>query len=439
MGGLPGAARVHWHTVLVASSRPAPHAATAGRWRHRSEVACVAVIVLAVVLGAWAFVRSRSGTTPFGSQLGGDFAEFYDAGQALNQGHARLLYDPTDQQRRYHRLFPRLPASDALPYLYPPLAAEAFRPIAHLSYRLAFALWLVVSLALYGLGLWLAWRAVGGIPPPDRRTVLLLCLAFEPFLFEAVLGGQLSTVAFAAWAGFLYLQQRGRPLAASAVLGLCVYKPTLLVFALPLLVSKRQWRMVAGLVTTAVVASGASVAALGWTVNRAYGRALRAQLHATNGVGSVVVRRWKFVDLNAFLRLLAGDSTAVTVAVVATMAATLVLLHRRMDALDAWPRRELDWAAVVVATVCVNVYVGAYDLVLVVLAGLLTYDALRRQGAPRKVSRPWLGAIGAVVLAAWISQPLARSTGLQVLTLCLVGLLAVQIRLLRFGPPALAF
>jgi hypothetical protein len=388
-------------------------------WRARAEFVCAVVVAMGVLLGAVSFATDRSGTTTFGRPLGEDFALFYIAASSLNHGMPHRLYDTAYEDRAYHRLVPRAAPSATLPYLYPPFVAEAVRPLAHLSYRWAFAVWLVVQAGLYAAGLALAWAALGGIGPPDRRLVLLACLAFEPFLFECLLGGQLSALAFAAFAGALYLDRRRRPFAGGLSLGVCLFKPTLLAIVVPLLLLKRAWRMLGGAIVTGGVLAEASVAGAGWATTRSYIRVLLSQVHTANGAGAVAVRRWKFVDLNSFLRLLTGDSVVITVLVLAAMVGTIVVLHRR----------RAGWAAVLTATLAVNVYVGVYDTVLVVLAGLLTYDLLRRRVAPAPDWVTFRVLAVALFVLPLASQALARSIGFQPYTLGLLALLGFQLHL----------
>jgi glycosyl transferase family 87 len=386
-------------------------------WRDRINFVCGAIVLMAALLGIVSFATTHQGSTTFGRPLGEDFAQFYEAATVLNQHQPRLLYDQNAEDAAYHKRFPRMGPSASNPYPYPPFVAEAFRPIANLPYAWAVGVWLLIALGLYIVGFRLLWAVIGGA----ERVVLLLCLAFEPVLFESVLGGQLSAIAFASVAGYLYLDQRDRQIAGGAVLGLCLYKPTLVVFFLPVLVLTRRWRAFAGFVLSGVILGGASVALAGVSANRAFLSTLVSKVRLANGAGSLVVNRWKFVDLNDFLHLLFGNSVIITAVVPLAMLAVLVLLYRSRPRDDEptgyW------WAAVLIATVCVNVYVGAYDAVLVVIAGVLTFAELRRRPEFADLLRPFAVLVSLTWLVAWITQPIGRTTGFQPITVVLVAFL----------------
>jgi hypothetical protein len=130
----------------------------------------------------------------------------------------------------------------------------------------------------------------------DWLTALLLALSFEPFVFETLQGGQLSSVAFAAIAVALLAERRDHPVAAGAVLGLCLYKPTLLIFIVPMLIVGRRWRTLAGLAATGAAAAALSVLAVGWRVARSYPRVLVDFSKATTGKATFHIPLWKYVD-----------------------------------------------------------------------------------------------------------------------------------------------
>ena len=187
--------------------------------------------------------------------------------------------------------------------------AWAFRPLARLPYPWAFAVWLVISLTLYLFGLVLTLRGLN-LSPADRLTALLLALSFEPFVMETWLGGQLSAVGFCCLAGCVALDRQGRPFAAGLVLGLCGYKPTLLVVLFPVLLAARRFRTLAGLAVTGLALAGLTCAAVGWEGITAFVERVTGFTRHRDGAGPLELPLTKFIDLNAFTRLLLGSSLA---------------------------------------------------------------------------------------------------------------------------------
>jgi len=78
----------------------------------------------------------------------------------------------------------------------------------------------------------------------------------------------------------------------------------------------------------------------------------------------------------------------------------------------------------------INVYMGIYDMILVVLALLWTADIFYRQGNRLETFYPTFKLlVFLVLLLTWLTQPLARLTGFQIITPVLFVLAAFQLRL----------
>jgi hypothetical protein len=401
--------------------------------RRRVLFVSAAVLVMSLALLAVSFATAERGQTVFGPPLGADYAGFYAAAMLLNTTPPDRLYDFTLQDAIYHEVLPDDPGH--LPYLHPPFVALTLRPLARLPYAWSFGAWLVVSAGLYLAGLILTLKRLR-FAPADRPLILLLALSFEPFIMECWMGGQLSAVGFFCVALAYYWLETGRPTAAGAALGLCLYKPTLLVLLLPMLVLARRWRPLAGFALAGLGLAGVSVAAVGWRACLDYAGLLLGFARTTGGSGGAVLPASKYVDLNSFFRMLCGGPSPFTRALMLlTLAVPLGCL-----AVGWWrvgrgggPCRRVLWAATLTWTLVANLYVGAYDSILVVLAALLTADALYQPGEGAAPFRsPTLPAFLLLLyLVPWVSQHLARATGLQLSTLILLAFGAYQLTVAR--------
>src|SRR5262249_46324934 len=176
--------------------------------RGRIRFVCNAILILSLATALTLIVTAEHNETLFKKPLGEDFAGFYYAARILNDDSADLLYDFDFQNEKYHQLLPRLELKATLPYVHPPFVAYAFQPLAMLPYPWAFAIWLVICAALYLAGLLLLWKACPNLAAGDRWTPLLLALAFEPFIMECWLGGQLSAFGFFLFSLAFYSEQR---------------------------------------------------------------------------------------------------------------------------------------------------------------------------------------------------------------------------------------
>jgi hypothetical protein len=162
----------------------------------------------------------------------------------------------------------------------------------------------------------------------------------------------------------------------------------------------------------------------------------------------MVRKDFKFIDLNFFFRNLFGGPTTMGKVLVLLIAAAPLFylclswwrLGRKFSpgnsrtaahGFDSHESkgtcRRLLWASTITWTMVINVYMGIYDLILVVLSLLWTADVFYKQGNRlEKVAPAFKLLVFLVIVLSWISQPLARITGFQVITPVLFALAAFQ-------------
>ncbi|MGH7463123.1 MAG: glycosyltransferase family 87 protein, partial [Longimicrobiales bacterium] len=118
-----------------------------------------------------------------------DFASFYAAGRAVQQGQGHALYRYETQQE-FQKEFPS--RSVPLLFYHPPFQLVLFLPLAYLPFVWAYALWLLVNVLLV-VGLSFLRHPDDELrPPPDwASTVPRMVVAFAFFpVFLALLHGQ---------------------------------------------------------------------------------------------------------------------------------------------------------------------------------------------------------------------------------------------------------
>lgn len=147
-------------------------------------------------------------------------------------------------------------------FIYPPLAAELFRPLGALSYRAAKIVFSFATVA--------AWVAASLLVARGRRAGAAL-LAAGALFFPLWLGierGQIDLLLLLLIA--LAWRVRERALAAGALFALgAVFKPALLV-AVPVIAALGRWRWVAAIAGWCVAAALATVAVSGPALVRTY-------------------------------------------------------------------------------------------------------------------------------------------------------------------------
>jgi hypothetical protein len=348
--------------------------------------------------------------------LGADFPQFYMSGWFLNHHAPSELYDLQRQMRVPDEIRPAIPGV-MFPYLYPPFLAVAFRPLALLPYSAAFACWTLISFGLYTAGLLTLLHRPPLYGRVDKGIVLLLALAFEPFIAETLAGGQVSAIAFAALALAISLDQRSWRFRSGVALSMCLYKPTLLLFVVPMLLVSRRWKTAAGFATGAAILFAGTAVTVGLAAIADYARAMFevGQFYMRN---EGVLRTWKYIDLRSATILLTGrPAMGMAVLLAATLATTPFLLRAWSGgrvAREPYPART--WALTLSCTLLVNGYVPVYDGILLVLVLVLVAVAPSVDSSDsRRGAYRWLVFLAFV--AGWISQPIARVMGVQVFTI----------------------
>jgi hypothetical protein len=411
--------------------------ASVNRRLNRSDIrsVCLLVLVIYSIALAASFATQASGRTIFGPQLGADFGAYYIAGKIFNSVSPGRIYDRDLQRQFYYEIFPSAPPGEELPYVNAPFFALPFLLLARLEYPPAYLIWIMVSLGLYVSGFTLLWRTLDAMPEDTYSVALLLALSFMPFMAECLAGGQTSAFGFFFLALAIGCERRGHPVMSGAALSLCLYKPTLLLLVLPMLVITRRFRTLAGFAIGGLLLAATSLLLIGRQGCLEYIRMLLffadASTSATSGF-----KPWKYVDVNTFFRSLLGSYVYLRWFFVA--AAFLVVLPllfrfwRRTDRENA-NDQSLVWAGVLTWTLVLNVYLGIYDTTLVVLSVLLVTHFFYRRADKLKfeLASGYKLITLLLYLVPWITQPIARLTGVQLYTVTLALFGGYQLRLER--------
>ncbi len=223
----------------VEPGRPAPWAAVWG----------VALGVVLLVMVAQINHRISSGHS-------GDFRHFYYA--------ARALLDGTDPY-----------TSGTQGYLYPPLIALLYTPVARLPFRAAQRTMLGVDVALVAAGLLLAARAIlDRFDAPRRASLwtgvaLLACLADVDKVHNELQMFQTNALQLALFALSLYWLDR-RPRWAGVPLGMILNIKYLSLATVPWLLVRRRWATAGSTVASGVGFALLPAVVCGWRKNLHY-------------------------------------------------------------------------------------------------------------------------------------------------------------------------
>ena len=407
---------------------------------NQSYIRKIAILVLAVyfIVLTVSFATAKRGKTIFGPFLGADFGAFYVAGQIFNQHGPANIYDGSLHRRLYKENFPDAPLDEELSYANAPFFIVPFIFLSRLPYAWAYLIWLVISLSLYVAGFSILWRSLQTLPGEIWLTSLLVALSFWPFLVECLAGGQTSAFGFFCLALAIALEPRSK-FWSGAVLALCAYKPTLLFLVVPMLLVTGRWLTLIGVAAGNLVLALLSFSLVGMQgcINF-INRLLFYSTAASNTAAGL--RSWKYVDINAFMRLLVPHHAhirwAITAAIVLLVIPFLVSAWWRLRG-DS--QRQLLWALTLTWTPVLNIYMGIYDSTILVLAGLLLTAEFYRSGLSAS-AMPFAYRVLLVVvyLSPWFTQNFALMIGIQIYTLAVAAWGIYQLRQVRAAEPVIA-
>ena len=352
-----------------------------------------------------------------------DFVYFYAAPKIAHLS-PESLYDPKVERAFCQQILP--PADAAKTYgdfMYPPFVPLLFLPLSHLSLGTAYRVEQAFCAVLYIFGLVLLRRRFFPGEPQLTSILIPLALAYLPFIADTWANGQLSILGFIAISIALCELRAEHPFRSGLALSLCVYKPPLLILLLPMLLFRRQIRVLLGFAAGAFIWAAAATIAYGWNVWLAYERYVRFLSRDMERLRPLA----KYVDLTAFFSLLGVRQSASLFAILCGLL-TLPFL------VAAWRRYEdspqFAWGIAITWTLILSPYAPVYDTILVIPSMIVSADRLR-------LGRYQLLVPSLLLLFAcsWTSEATALLAHLQLLTVAIALIGSLQIAAcLRSGP-----
>ena len=361
------------------------------RLMNPERVIRCAVVLLIVSLGiayAWfSFPANREDT----SRLL-DFSEFYAAGQMVRHGLGNSLYDLRVQAEFQLKVAP----VHAF-YLRPPFEALLFVPFTYLSYRAAYAAWLMFSIAILSGAARLIqgntdvldamFQYTRGIPV-DFGLLLLVFLTFSPTM-DCLLIGQDSVLILIIYTLVFLALKRGWELEAGGLLALGLFKfhlvlPFAIIFAL-----RRRGSFVLGFAGIALLLVAISVLVSGPGVLASYpAMFLNSKYRMLMGFQPEYA-----ANIRGLLYLITPSKIpgVISGAVVAALSAFLLWVTAR-----TWRDSEFElcFSAAVIAALLTGYHSFVYDLSLLLLPVAIVCGEL----AKRKILLSNLTLNGALIV-----------------------------------------
>lgn len=360
------------------AERTPPHA----RSGRRSQV-IAAVALVAVLLGVSAFMAWE---VPRISPIRGTRTDLIMELVALRAlAHGQDPYSPAvsaqiESAIEGRTLTPSTPGYDKNPFLYPLAPALLLLPITPLSTDDAVMLMRMVTVALYLAALaLLIWRFAGGLPLVARAGLLLVGIAWWPFLAVILPIVQQAGTVFALLVFALLAAERGRWFWSGAAAYAALLKPAdsglvvLLLVAWALTSRAGRWRFVWGFLALAL-----PTAALAFVARPTWLFEWITQLLAWRGPGDFALINPPATVAHA-LGLPAGVAWGAVALIVAGWAFAAWRAIRSRDSATARDAGVLWWHAGIGCILIMLIpRVANYDMVVLLIPWFI---ALRAAGA----------------------------------------------------------
>lgn len=287
--------------------QPVPHA---GKTRLSGNQKRTLFGVL-LLLGWALVVVSRIGR-------GNDFVSFYAAGwlARTNPSHLYTLSSQFAAQRACGGTYP-------MPWLHPAPEAWLFAPLTYFSPFSAFAVWSAVSVAMFGVVLWLLRSEILALRPEAHYA--LIAFLYPPLMF-GLHTGQDHVLFLLLWTlAYLSLREE-KPVASGVFIGLSLIRYQFALPVLILLAAMRAWKTVLAASSVGAAIMGASFLIVGRNLIPSYIAALRvlAFYHDPIAVGSMPTLRGLLSHLpHSVLFLVIAEVALLVWAVVSVQRMTL--------------------------------------------------------------------------------------------------------------------
>jgi len=402
---------------------------------------------LAVLVVAAAFLISpnfRRVRGPDSPPYAGDFLHEWIGGYIVRAGDRTKLYDrryATALQHDAQVVGFEFQPDGFFPIVYPPFYYVLVSPLSALPFQTAAALWAALSLACLAASLALLGRAArpgasldliapAGVDETSNRVwavvrgwAVLPAVASVPVIENLVSSQKGAFLLLILTATFL-LMRRGYRYAAGFVFGFQAFKPQLAIVIPLAMLAKREWRFVAGTLSSLSVLAGLSLA-VGRVPCADY---LRFMTGVAEYVGAQPAYLHREHCLYGFFTLLAGGPTtgARLATLVSSGVAVWLLVRLLSGPLDPdRPRFLAQFSGLILATALLSPHFLTYDLTILLLPLWLTAILLLRGFFPLSHRRATLWTLVALYAAAGLSPLIANRTGVQVSTPLMVVLLVL--------------
>ena len=353
-----------------------------------------------------------------------DYVAFYAAGKLVAEGRGADLYETEVLAAKEREVMGRpVGGTGSLGFFNPPFVALFFAPFTLLPVGEAgVALFLVNSVLV--LGVTGGIRRMLNIEGPIPSLLFALAALSLQSVFWLVAHGQFSMWLFLGFLYFFWFQQQGRPALSGFALTLLLVKPQMAILPALVLLWKKDWRALASFSSVTVLLVVGSIAVSGTSVLWEYPSFALNSTGWERELGINVERMYGWNGL--FATIVANHSPVhIMLTASATVATVGLVLWGFSSVQPSSSRFALACAALVAGAILVNPHVYLQDMVLGALIVVLGFLGSRELSWPGFF---WVGAAAFLWLVQEYSDKLLDEFSLNLLSICLIGLLLFLVR-----------
>ncbi len=230
---------------------------------HRVRLFALGMPLYLVVIHLWTWGL----TLPLAIAGRADFRQFYAAGAMVRSGYSRNLYEYATQKQFQDALVS--PKPTALPFVSPAYHALIFAPLSALSYPAAYLVFLACNIAALAICFILLRPWMQNLRVIYPWLPFVLFLGFLPVAY-ALIQGQDSILLTTLLAGAFVLLDRQHNFSAGILVGLALFKFSIVLPIALLFLIWRCWSFLYGFAATAITLAALSVGLTGFGQTKLY-------------------------------------------------------------------------------------------------------------------------------------------------------------------------
>lgn len=310
-----------------------------------------------------------------------DFSIFYTAGHMVRHGQGAELYDDETQAATWREFVPGVVVREhPLPFNHPPFEVLPFLVLTYLPYIRAYSLCLLVNLLLVGVAAYLMRPWLLLIGSKFRSLLVLGALTFFPIAY-ALLQGQDSILLLVLYCLAYGALRRQQDVRAGVYLGVGLFKFHLILPFTFILLLRRRWRALSGVVVGLAADIVVSLVMVGWKQLLRYPRYV-LQINHQQAAGVIVPENMPNLrGLFMGWRALKPPSIWLELALGAASLGLLIWASRHwkpenLGNVDAWNN---GFSIAMFATFLVGYHSYNHDMSILLLPAFLMLDRLLAQ------------------------------------------------------------